>query len=61
MRPSRLDSALKIKPKSAISLFGRGVAKRARGDITGGDADIAAAKDLEADIAGEMAVLKIIP
>ncbi len=54
------DSALEIK-NSSISLFGRGVAKRHRGDIAGGDADIAAAKALDPDVAREMAGLKIVP
>jgi tetratricopeptide (TPR) repeat protein len=37
-----------------LSLYGRGVAKRAKGDIAGGDADIAAAQRDEPDIANIM-------
>jgi tetratricopeptide (TPR) repeat protein len=54
------DAALAIS-KSAIALFGRGVAKRHNGDIVGGDADIAAANTLDSDIVQLMATLKIIP
>jgi hypothetical protein len=62
MRPSPdYDAALRLSPKSALSLFGRGVAKRGRGDIAGGNADIAAAKALEANIARDMAELAIKP
>lgn len=45
----RLDSAL------PYSLFGRGVAKRKKGDTRGGDADIAAARAMHPHIAVEMA------
>jgi tetratricopeptide (TPR) repeat protein len=55
------DAALAITPRSAISLFGRGVARRARGDVAQGDADISAAKSIEANIAGQMAGLRIKP
>ncbi len=41
--------------KSAISLYGRGVAKRRKGDVAGGDADIAAAKALRPDVADPLA------
>jgi hypothetical protein len=39
----------------ASSLYGRGLAKLRKGDTTGGNADIAAAKTIEADIVGEFA------
>ena len=55
------DAALKIDPKRAFTLFSRGVAKRARGDTTGGDADIAAAKAIDANIAAEAAKFDIVP
>ena len=45
------DAGLKIYAKSPISLYGRGVARRKKGDVAGGDADIAAAKALRADVA----------
>ena len=33
------DAALQINPQLATALYGRGVAKRERGDHAGGDAD----------------------
>ena len=45
------SSALQLEPKLASSLYGRGLAKLKRGDPTGGNADVAAAKEIEADIA----------
>ena len=38
------DAALKLDPKLAGALYGRGVAKMKKGDKAGGSADIAAAK-----------------
>jgi hypothetical protein len=35
------DAALKINPKLAGSIYGRGPSKRKKGDQGGGDADIA--------------------
>ena len=49
------DAALKINPQRAYSLYGRGLAKQRKGDQTGGDADIAAAKAIKATIADEFA------
>jgi tetratricopeptide (TPR) repeat protein len=49
------DAGLKLYAKSAISLYGRGVARRKKGDVTGGDADIAAAKAMRGDVADLMA------
>ncbi len=48
------DRALSFRPDLTLSLYGRGVARRASGDIAGGDADIAAAKKAEPDIANIM-------
>ena len=45
------DAGLKIFANSALSLYGRGVAKRKKGDVAGGDADIAAAKAMRGDVA----------
>jgi tetratricopeptide (TPR) repeat protein len=45
------DAGLKVYAKGAASLYGRGVARRKKGDVAGGDADIAAAKALKGDIA----------
>ena len=47
------DEALKLGPKRAYSLYGRGLAKLNKGDAAGGEADIAAAKAIQADIAEE--------
>lgn len=41
--------------QSAHALFGRGIARRRKGDAAGGGADIAAATVIQADIAQEMA------
>jgi tetratricopeptide (TPR) repeat protein len=49
------DAALKTNPRLAGSLYGRGLAKRKKGDQAGGDADIAAARAIQADIADEFA------
>jgi tetratricopeptide (TPR) repeat protein len=47
------DSALRFEPKLASALYGRGVAKLKRGDKIGSDADISAAKTVQAKIADE--------
>jgi hypothetical protein len=46
---------LKINPKQVDALYGRGLAKRKKGDPAGGDADIAAASAIQADIAVDYA------
>lgn len=46
--------ALDERPDLTLSLYGRGVARRASGDKAGGDADIAAAQRGEPDIANIM-------
>lgn len=51
--------SLAIRPDFAPSLYGRGIARRAQGDIAGGNADIAAAKQGEPDIASIMARLGV--
>jgi tetratricopeptide (TPR) repeat protein len=51
---SEYDAALRIDPKLAFALYGRGLA-RLRNEDPVGDADIAAAKTLQADIAEEYA------
>jgi tetratricopeptide (TPR) repeat protein len=48
------NKALDLRDDLTLSLYGRGVAKRAKGDIAGGNADIAAAKRDEPDIANIM-------
>jgi tetratricopeptide (TPR) repeat protein len=47
------DAALKRNEKMASALYGRGVSRLKQGDVEKGEADIAAAKALKADIAEE--------
>ena len=56
-----LNRAIAINPKEAYALFARGVLKRRKGDLTGGDADIAAAKGIRGDIDTEMALRNVKP
>jgi len=49
------ESALRTGLRSAESLFGRGIVKREKGDVPGGNADIAEATRLQPDIAEVMA------
>ena len=49
------DVALKLNPKLAGSLYGRGLAKRRTGDAAGAEADIAAATALQANVAARFA------
>jgi tetratricopeptide (TPR) repeat protein len=44
------DAALRAKPKNPYNLYGRGVAKRRKGDLAGAKADIDAAKALDGRI-----------
>jgi hypothetical protein len=46
---------LKRNHNSAGSFYGRGLAKQKKGDMASGNADIAAAKTIEDDIADEFA------
>jgi tetratricopeptide (TPR) repeat protein len=62
LRLGRLDAAiadfnsvLVIDPKFASSLYGRGLAKMQKGDKTGGEADVAAAKALSSDTVEDLA------
>jgi membrane associated rhomboid family serine protease len=55
------DEALKLNPKQAGSLYGRGLAKLKKGDAAGGEADIAAAKAIHADIAEQFARYGVTP
>jgi tetratricopeptide (TPR) repeat protein len=55
------DEALRRNPKQADSLYGRGLAKLMKGDAAGGEADIAAAKAIRADIAEEFARYGVTP
>jgi tetratricopeptide (TPR) repeat protein len=49
------DAALRIDPKLANALYGRGLARLRRGKTSSGQEDIAAAKALRIDIAEEFA------
>ena len=49
------DAVIRIAPKVADGFYGRGLAKLKKGDTVGGDADIAAAKAIKANIADEWA------
>jgi len=44
------DTAFKLNPNSASALYLRGMAKRKLGDMAGGDADLASAKAMQADV-----------
>ena len=55
------DTALRAHPAQASSLFGRGIAKLRKGDAAGGNADLSAARRIQADIATEMAAIGIAP
>jgi tetratricopeptide (TPR) repeat protein len=49
------DAALRIDPKIANALYGRGAAKRLKGDTAGSEADVAAAQAIKPNVADEMA------
>ncbi|MGB8632095.1 MAG: hypothetical protein WCD69_22405 [Xanthobacteraceae bacterium] len=49
------DAVLKLNPKFAGSLYGRGVVKQKKGDAAGAETDMAAAKALRSDIAEQWA------
>jgi tetratricopeptide (TPR) repeat protein len=55
------DQALRRNPKQAGSLYGRGLAKLRKGDVAGSEADIAAAKAIQADIVEEFARYGVNP
>jgi tetratricopeptide (TPR) repeat protein len=53
------EAALKRDPKDAVALFGRGIARRKKGDKAGGDLDISAAKVASGSVADYFARLGI--
>lgn len=55
------DAALILRPKQATSLFGRGIAKRRAGSTMAGDADLKAARAVQADIDSEFADMGVKP
>ena len=50
---SDYSSALRIEPKMASALYGRGLARIKKGDTAGGTADVEAAKKLETKVADD--------
>ena len=55
------DAALRLDPKKLASLYGRGMAKRRKQDIAGGNADIAAARALKPEISMDFARYGVSP
>jgi tetratricopeptide (TPR) repeat protein len=55
------DAALKAVPTFPGALYGRGIAKRRKGDVSGGDADIQAALAANANIGEEFATYGVTP
>ena len=49
------DAALNLNPQLASSRYGRGIAKRQKGDLVGASVDIAAARAIKADVAEDYA------
>ncbi|MEA2783358.1 MAG: hypothetical protein QOK29_4902, partial [Rhodospirillaceae bacterium] len=49
------DAVLRIDARKAVSLYGRAVVKRRKGDIAGSEADIATAQAIKPNIADYMA------
>jgi tetratricopeptide (TPR) repeat protein len=55
------DAALKLFTQIPDALYGRGIAKRTKGDTAGGDADIKAARAFSPTIAADMAKQGVKP
>ena len=55
------DASLQIDASKVTSLYGRGMAKRRKGDYAGGNIDIAAAKATKASVIGEFARYGLLP
>ena len=53
------NAALALNPRLANSLYGRGIAKRRKGDLAGAEADLAAAKAMHPGVAQEFAKSEI--
>ena len=51
---SAYDEALRLAPSNAHALYGRGLAKREKGDLAGSDADMAAARTLAPQVGRTM-------
>jgi tetratricopeptide (TPR) repeat protein len=54
------ETSINLDKTSAWALYGRGVIKRMRGDVASSDADVAAAKELQEDIATDMERLGVV-
>jgi hypothetical protein len=50
---SDYNAALRIEPKMASAMYGRGLARLKKGDAAGGNADLASAKNLQKTVADE--------
>jgi hypothetical protein len=55
------DASLKVVARRPTALFGRGVVRRQKGDVSGGDADIAAATAIDATVVGQLARRGAVP
>jgi tetratricopeptide (TPR) repeat protein len=55
------DAAIKITADRGMSLYGRGVSKRRKGDLAGGDADLEAALALNRSVAATFAHYGVTP
>ena len=55
------DTVLRLEPTHAHALYGRGLAKRKKGDVVGADADIAAATAISRRIADEYTAYGVRP
>jgi len=47
------SSALRIEPRLASALYGRGLARLKKGDAAGGNADVEAARKLQTKVADD--------
>ena len=55
------DAALRLDAKKPASLYGRGMAKRRKQDVAGGNADIAAARALKPEVSMDFARYGLSP
>jgi tetratricopeptide (TPR) repeat protein len=53
------NAVLKINPKKALSLYGRGIAEFNSGDLISGPDDIEAAEAIQFDVARQMVALGV--
>jgi tetratricopeptide (TPR) repeat protein len=55
------DAALRIEPNHSHALYGRGLAKRKKGDHAGAEADLAAARTMSPRVADEYSSYGVEP